>query len=341
MPDVSTTAFKALDDQLPDGEVFVRGMAEYEAAVSIGNLLYRMISPQAIVLVKSVDEVQKTVRFTAAQNLHLTIKNGGHSYAAYCLNQGGIVLDLSYMRKVIIDPEQKTVSIQGGAIWKDVYSRLAELNPRKLVVGGQCPTVGVSGFTLGGGLSPFSRSYGLGVDSLLSMKLVTAEGNVVTVGPNESDPDRRDLFWAIRGGGGGNFGVTVEIVSKLHELNDPQGLVVCGNLSWKLSRREKEFKDMMKVFNETRWKPELSVDALWHSDNGQDLVGDMTILFNGPMSDCLKEIAPLARFRPRRQHPRDEVDGLGQPGDARGVRNHQQDLPPSHLLRFRTRRHHT
>jgi len=263
-------------------------MAEYEAVISTGDLLYRMISPQAIVLIKLVFEVQKTVRFAAANKLHLTIRNNGHSYAAYRLNQGGIVLDLSYMRKVIIDPEEKTVTIQGGAIWKDVYSRLAELNQRKLVIGGQCPTVGVSGFTLGGGLSPFSRSYGLGVDSLLKMKLVTADGNVVTVEPNESDPDKRDLFWAVRGGDGGNFGVTVEIVSKPHDLEDPQGLVVCGNLSWKLSRREEEFKRMMAVFN----------DTLWHSDNRQDLVGDMTILSNGAMSGCLKEIAPLLKFAP-------------------------------------------
>ena len=96
--------------------------------------------------------------FAKRFNLHPTIKNGAHSYAAYCLNQGGIVLDLSALRKVTIDMKNMTVTIQGGAVWKDVYAKLAELDPTKLVIGGQCPTVGVSGFTLGGGLSPFSRS---------------------------------------------------------------------------------------------------------------------------------------------------------------------------------------
>ncbi|KAK4163930.1 putative FAD-linked oxidoreductase YvdP [Cladorrhinum sp. PSN259] len=298
MADISATPFNVLNDQLPDGEVFIQGMAEYEAAISTGNLLYRMISPKAVVQVRSVEEVQATVRFAAQNNYHLTVKNGGHSYAAYCLNEGGIVLDLSCMHKVKIDLKQNTVTVQGGAIWKDVYSRLAELDPRKLVVGGQCPTVGVSGFTLGGGLSPFSRSYGLGIDSLLSMTLVTASGEVVTVGPNESDPDKKDLFWAVRGGGGGNFGVTVEIVSRLHDLNDKHGLVVCGNLGWNLSRSSERFKDMMRKFNEVEWPPELSIDALWHSDNGKDLVGEMTVLFNGPMSRCLDVIRPLLDFSP-------------------------------------------
>ncbi|KAK4195095.1 putative FAD-linked oxidoreductase YvdP [Triangularia verruculosa] len=298
MPDFPTPNFNTLNNDLPDGEVFTPGMAEYEAAVSIGNLLYRMITPKAIVLARSIHEVQTTVRFAARHSLHLTVKNGGHSYAAYCLNQDGIVLDLKHLRKVKVDVDGNKVTIQGGAIWKDVYSRLAEYSPRKLVVGGQCPTVGVSGFTLGGGLSPFSRSYGLGVDSLLEMKIVTADGRLVTVGPDEDDDEKRELFWAVRGGGGGNFGVTVEIVSRLHELRDGAGLVVCGSLSWKLSRREEEFRGMMEVFNGTRWPRELTVDAFWHADNGRELMGDMTVVYNGSMKECMGVIEPLLRFAP-------------------------------------------
>src|ERR1700735_1385275 len=100
MSEISINEFYSLNDELPNGEVYVRGTTEYEAAISIGNLLYRMITPQAVVLVKAAEEVQTTVLFARAHSLHLTIKNGGHSYAAYCLNQGGIVLDLSALRKV-------------------------------------------------------------------------------------------------------------------------------------------------------------------------------------------------------------------------------------------------
>ncbi|KXX80636.1 putative FAD-linked oxidoreductase YvdP [Madurella mycetomatis] len=282
MSEVTIQALHELNNELQNGEVVFRGTTEYEAAVWIGNLLYRMISPLAIVVVKSVEEIQKTISFAKAHELQLTVKNGGHSYAAYCLNKDGIVLDISLLRKVTIDTENMTVTMQGGAIWKD------------------CPTVGVSGFTLGGGLSPFSRSYGLGVDSVLEMTIVTASGDIVTVKHNDTDQDKKDLFWALRGGGGGNFGVTVSIVSKLHKLRDRQGAVVCGSLSWQISRPEKrrDFLRMMEAFNKTEWPPELSVDALWRSDNGGDLVGDMTILYNGPMAGCLPLIAPLLACAP-------------------------------------------
>lgn len=300
MSDVTIQALHKLNNELPNGEVVFRGTTEYEAVVWIGNLLYRMISPLAIVVVKSVEEIQKTISCAKAHNLQVTVKNGGHSYAAYCLNQDGIVLDLTLLRKVIINTENMTVTMQGGAIWKDVYAKLAECDPTNLVVGGQCPTVGVSGFTLGGGLSPFSRSYGLGVDSVLEMTVVTASGEIVTVKHTDTDEEKKDLFWALRGGGGGNFGVTVSIVSRLHKLRDAKGAVVCGSLSWQISRPEKrrDFLKMMDEFNKTEWPPQLSVDALWRSDNGGDLVGDMTILFNGPMAECLPLIAPLLACAP-------------------------------------------
>ena len=83
------------------------------------------------------------------------------------------------------------------------------------------------------------------------MTLVTAEGKLVTVGPNETDEAKRDLFWAVRGGGGGNFGVPVKFKSKLHNLYDSNGAIVCGNLSWKLSQKEAQFRDMMEKFNRT------------------------------------------------------------------------------------------
>jgi len=290
--------FNVLNALLPYGEVYLPGTIEYEAAIAIGNLLYRAITPQAVASVRTFEEVQTTITFSKKHKLHLTVKNGGHSYAAYCLNQGGIVLDMSALRKVTVDWDKMTATIQGGAQWKDVYAKLSEHDPTTLVIGGQCPTVGVSGFTLGGGLSPFSRSYGLGIDSLLDMTLVTADGKLVTVGRRDTAEANRDLFWALRGGGGGNFGATVEFTSKLHKLRDPAGVVVCGNLTWKLSRHEDKFLAMMEVFNKQVWPDTLAVDAYWHADAGQDLVAEMTVLFNGPMSECLGVIEPMTRFAP-------------------------------------------
>ncbi|CAG8724670.1 30415_t:CDS:2 [Gigaspora margarita] len=206
------------------------GSNAYEEAIFIGNLLYRFKTPSIVVQAVTEEDVAVTVKFAKEHGLNLTVKSGGHSYAGYCLNHGGIVLDISSMNKVSIDHENMTVSIQGGAVWRDAYSLLKEKDLRLMMIGGQCPTVGVSAFLLGAGLSPFSRRYGLGIDNLLEMTIITANGEKVTVTHDDIDPAKRDLFWAIRGGGGGNFGVTVSVKTKLHNLRDPNGTVVCGEL---------------------------------------------------------------------------------------------------------------
>lgn len=91
----------------------------------------------------------------------------------------------------------------------------------KIIIGGQCPYVGVSGFTLGGGLSPFTRSYGLGVDNVKEMSVVLANGDLITVTDHEeAGSDKQKLFWALCGGGGGNFGVTVGFKSRLRDLKE-------------------------------------------------------------------------------------------------------------------------
>eukprot|EP01113_Clastostelium_recurvatum_P036674 TRINITY_DN5269_c0_g3_i1.p1 TRINITY_DN5269_c0_g3~~TRINITY_DN5269_c0_g3_i1.p1 ORF type:complete len:730 (-),score=220.77 TRINITY_DN5269_c0_g3_i1:91-2223(-) len=282
------------------GRVITPDNESYEEVISIGNLLYRYLTPAVVVMAGTVEDVQTTVRVARQRGVRLTVMNGGHSYVGYCLNQGGIVLNMRLMNKVTIDEARTTITMQGGALWFEAYQALdTAAGPSYMVIGGQCPTVGVSGFTLGGGLSPFSRSYGLGSDQVLEMTIVTADGDIVKLNRNDLDPARRDLFWAVRGGGGGNFGVTVEIKEIIHKLADGKGRVVCGQLTWDLPAREKDFKAMMDTFNSMDCPPELTVDAIWRQDSNQQLVGQMTVLYNGAMEGYLAAVAPLLKYNPK------------------------------------------
>ncbi|KAF4620737.1 hypothetical protein D9613_001013 [Agrocybe pediades] len=297
MPSI-VSAIETLDENLPYGEVLYPGEVSYERAVFIGNLLYRLTTPFAVILPRNIAEVQEIVKYCYDNKIRLTVKNGGHSYAGYCLNDEGIVLDMSAMREVHINDNSTLVKIQGGATWVDAYATLVGKDAANIIIGGQCPFVGVSGFTLGGGLSPFSRSYGLGVDNVVEMTMVTATGDLVTVTDHEMEQHKRDLFWALRGGGGGNFGILVDFTSKVHKLRNADGHIVAGNLTWKLPSQEQDFKDMMKTWNDApQWPPELAADMITRFVDGE-MVGQMTILFNGTMEECLKEVAPLMKYNP-------------------------------------------
>ncbi|KAF4974533.1 hypothetical protein FZEAL_8557 [Fusarium zealandicum] len=289
--------FGLLKKILTDQQVLECGTPEYEKAVFIGNLNYRWTTPAVVVQAKSVEDVRATINFARQNQVRLTVKNGGHSYMGYCLNKSGIVLDISPMRGCYIDYDKMLVEMQGGLVWKDVYYKYLK-DKRNIVIGGQCPTVGVSGFTLGAGLSPFSRSYGLGCDNLLEMTVVTYDGNVVKLSPDDKDEHKRDLFWAMNGGGGGNFGVAVSLTSRMHKLRDQEGRVVCGQLLWNLPQQKEAFEKMMNTFNTNKCPDELTIDALWSHGKDKQLTGGMTVIYNGAMDKAEDALKELLAFEP-------------------------------------------
>ncbi|PNP61486.1 hypothetical protein FNYG_13773 [Fusarium nygamai] len=196
-----------------------------------------------------------------------------------------------------IDDEKMLIHMDAGLLWKDVYYKYLE-DKRNIVIGGQCPWVGVSGFTLGAGLSPFSRSYGLGCDNLLEMTIVTWDGKPITVSREDEDAEKKELFWALAGGGGGNFGVTVSMTSRLHKLRDEDGHVVCGRLVWNLPQQKADFEDVMNVFNTTTCPNELTIDAFWSHTQNKQLIGSMTVIYNGGMGPARKALENLLAFNP-------------------------------------------
>ncbi|ALG08651.1 FAD-binding oxidoreductase [Kibdelosporangium phytohabitans] len=156
-------------------------------------------------------DVRTAVLWARDHGLPFAVQSTGHG--TYVPSDGGLLVRTTPMAGVLIDPERRIARVGAGAVWGDVIAAAAPFGLAP--VSGSSPTVGVAGFTMGGGLGPLSRKYGLGADNLLRVDLVTADGELVT-----ATADRNaDLFWAVRGGGG-NFGVATSMEIRLHPVDE-------------------------------------------------------------------------------------------------------------------------
>ncbi|MEP0807399.1 MAG: FAD-binding oxidoreductase [Chloroflexota bacterium] len=203
----STSDLRALFN----GRVIASDDPRYESArkVFAGNIDRR---PAAIVRVADAGDVSRLVKLAGDYGFELAIRSGGHSGAGHSTTEGGIVLDLSDMKDLQINPDERTAWAQTGLTAAE-YTLAA--NQYGLATGfGDTGSVGLGGITLGGGIGFLVRKYGLTIDSLLAVEVVTADGQLLYV-DDESYPD---LFWAIRGGGG-NFGVATRFKFQLHEVD--------------------------------------------------------------------------------------------------------------------------
>jgi FAD binding domain/Berberine and berberine like len=199
---------RRLDDQLP-GRVSRPGDDRYAAATAIwAKPVGRM--PRAVVHCRTAEDVQSVIRAAREADLPLAVRGGGHDWAGRALCDG-IVLDLSGMNDVVVDSDSRTARISGGARASDVLAVTDSLGVA--AVAGSCGAVGMTGFTLGGGYGALIGRFGLALDNLLAAEVVLADGRVVVA----THDHERDLFWALRGGGG-NFGVVTAMRHRLHAL---------------------------------------------------------------------------------------------------------------------------
>jgi FAD/FMN-containing dehydrogenase len=165
--------------------------------------------PAIVVQASGTADVIDAVNFARSQNLLVAVRGGGHSVAGLSSIDGGMLIDLALMNGVVVDPEEKTAVVQGGALWADVDRETQAFG--LVAPGGVVSDTGVAGLTLGGGEGWVRRKYGLSCDNLLAAQIVTADGKLLSASAR-SNPD---LFWAIRGGGG-NFGIATSMTFKLH-----------------------------------------------------------------------------------------------------------------------------
>ncbi|MBB4892059.1 FAD/FMN-containing dehydrogenase [Streptomyces olivoverticillatus] len=185
--------------------------ADYTAARRLYNTRFDQLRPAGIAYVKGTGDIAACLSFARRFSIPVAIRNGGHSYAGWSSGNDRLVIDVSRL-KTVRTTSATTAVIGAGAKLIDVYSGLASHGVT--IPGGSCPTVGVSGLTLGGGHGILSRAYGLTCDSLTGATLVTADGKTVICDSSHNS----DLFWALRGAGNGNFGVVTELSFRTHAV---------------------------------------------------------------------------------------------------------------------------
>jgi FAD/FMN-containing dehydrogenase len=203
------------------GELLLPTSPGYDAARRIWNGAIDR-RPACITRCTGAADVVAAVRFARVHDLEIAVRGGGHSVAGNALCDDGVVIDLSPMRAVSVDPTGRAAWVQGGALWGDVDHETQEHG--LATTGGIIGHTGVAGLTLGGGIGFLMRKHGLAVDNLLAAEVVTAEGSIVRASADEHP----DLFWALRGGGG-NFGVVTSFRFALHPLGPT---VMAGPVFW-------------------------------------------------------------------------------------------------------------
>ncbi|KAJ2900633.1 uncharacterized protein MKZ38_002292 [Zalerion maritima] len=263
------SAIKVFEDESNGISVLKPGDPKYDRAIATSNLLHRFSRPDCVVQPKTPDDVRIIVNEVRSKELDITIKCSGHSYAGHSTAFKGISLDLRKMNAVRLDAKAMTVDVDAGCQWGHVYGTLINGRHNGLIInGGRCPTVGVSGFMLGGGLGPFTRSFGMGCDTMMEATVVTADGQLVTVG-EKNDPKSKEgrLFWALRGAGSGNFGVLVKMKLKVQKLKDLKGTVVAGRYNWfPKNGFTDDVADTMNKFYTTSWPKKITIDSTWICD---------------------------------------------------------------------------
>ena len=203
------------------GQLITADHADYDTARAVWNGTVDR-RPRLIARCSGTADVAAAVRFARDHDLEIAVRGGGHNVAGTAVCDDGIVIDLSAMRGVWVDPAGRTARVQGGALWGDVDH---ETQAHGLATtGGIVSHTGVAGLTLGGGIGFLMRKHGLTVDNLLAAEVVTAEGSIVRASADEHP----DLFWALRGGGG-NFGVVTSFRFALHPVGPT---VMAGPVFW-------------------------------------------------------------------------------------------------------------
>ncbi len=216
------------------GSMILPGHAAYDDARSVWNGMIDR-RPAAIVRAAGVADVIGAIRCARAQKLPLAVRGGGHNVAGNSTCEGGIVLDLSPMKMIRVDPQSRTARAGAGALWRDFDHETQAFG--LATPGGLISSTGLAGLTLGGGFGYLSRQFGMSCDNLISADVVTADGKLVIASENEN----ADLFWGLRGGGG-NFGVVTSFEYRLHPVGPVYGGLIAfpGGYAAEMLKRYRE-----------------------------------------------------------------------------------------------------
>ena len=263
------------------GGVLQPGDGGYEDARRIHNGLIDR-KPALIARCQNTADVADAVRFARAEGLDICVRGGGHNVAGRAVADGALMIDLSPMKGIHVDPEARTVRAQGGVLWRELNRETAVHG--LAVTGGAISTTGIAGLTLGGGLGWLMAKFGLAADNVTAVELVTADGDVLNV-TQESDPD---LFWALRGGGG-NFGIATSFEYRLHPLQ----MIVGGLIAHPIDAAG----DLLRFYRDalSSVSDDLTVFAgLVHAPDGSGMkLAAMVVFHTGTPEEAERELAPF------------------------------------------------
>lgn len=274
------------------GELLQPSDPGYDEARSVWNAMIDR-RPALIARCRGVADVIACVNFARTQGVELSIKGGGHNIAGLAVCDGGIMVDMSLMRGVWVDPGARTARAQAGCLLSDV-DRETQVHGLAAVLGFVSNT-GIAGLTLGGGFGYVTRRFGWTSDNILSMELVTAEGRVVRA----SEKENSDLFWGLRGGGG-NFGVVTSFEYQLYPIG-PE--IIAGGIAWRADSAA-EVLDMCRTVME-KAPPELvcvaalriAPPAPWLAKevHGKPIIA-LFVCHTGSLAEGEKLVAPIKAF---------------------------------------------
>lgn len=263
------------------GRLVTRDDADYEGVRKVYNGIIKK-QPAMIVCCAGVADVVAAVKFAREQQVLASIRGGGHNVAGAALADKGLVIDLSQMKSVRVDPARRTARAEGGATWSDFDHQTQAFGLAS--TGGIASTTGIGGLTLGGGIGYLNRKYGLACDNLLSADVITADGRLLTASKTENE----DLFWALRGGGG-NFGIVTSFEYQVHSV----GPVLAGMIVWPMGQANavlRHYRDMSRNVPD-----ELRLDVAIATTPGGPGVA-IIVCWCGEMEQGQQAIRPLVEF---------------------------------------------
>jgi FAD/FMN-containing dehydrogenase len=274
------------------GELLHAGDAGYDEARSIWNGMIDK-RPALIARATGVADVIEAVNFARTNDLLVSVRGGGHNVAGLAVSDGGLMIDLSLMKGVRVDPGARTARAQPGATLGDLDRETQAFG--LAVPAGIVSTTGIAGLTLGGGIGWLSRKHGLTSDNLLSADIVTADGRFLTA----SEEENADLFWGLRGGGG-NFGIVTSFEYRAHALGP---MVVAGLILYPMDKATeflRFYRDFVAAAPEELTATPLlrlapAAPFLAPEVHGAPVVG-VAVLYAGPIEDGQRAVQPLKAF---------------------------------------------
>ncbi len=277
------------------GELVGPGDAAYDEHRKVWNGSIDRF-PALIARCGAVADVLAAVKFARSSGLPVAVRGGGHSYPGHSVCDGGIVIDLRQMNGIRVDPEGRTARVQAGVLWGELDRETQTFG--LATTGGFVSHTGVAGLTLGGGIGWLHRKYGLTIDQLLSVDLITAEGELVKA----SERENPDLFWGVRGGGG-NFGIVTDFEFRLHPVGPT---VLAGPIYWPIEqapgllRFYREWSagapDELTTLVVQRKAPPLPLIPL--ELHGKPVIS-VVCCYTGPLEDGERVVRPLRAFGSR------------------------------------------